>query len=266
MTDTVDGGACADEAPFVFGHAEPLLYKRVEPTREETVLIIRSKHPGAGRALAELADRETGGPQRRHAERVAATKRAALHWASEILGYYYAESSDISAIAEAGAIAILFMDLVGVGGARGLEGASTARHPAFVTLGSGGKQSRDGGAWMAAAEQAFYELARERRQEDPAIYFRMCESGADAGVGEPDGVSLHHFAPAKWLESTMTHIALASIGVNARRDFLLLPWMMRLIASSSEENRVEEINGYWEKIVASIQADRIDARGYLNID
>lgn len=50
--------------------------------------------------------------------------------------------------------AVLSLDLAGVGGHGGYSGDGTVRHPCFRRLGSGRKHASDGGAWLAAAEQA----------------------------------------------------------------------------------------------------------------
>lgn len=49
---------------------------------------------------------------------------------------------------------VLAIDLAGVGGHGGYEGAGTSRHPVFRHLGAGRKHASDGGAWMAAAQVA----------------------------------------------------------------------------------------------------------------
>jgi len=51
-------------------------------------------------------------------------------------------------------MAILHADCMGVGGKDGVEGASTARHPAFRRCGKGRKRANDGEAWTAAIAEA----------------------------------------------------------------------------------------------------------------
>lgn len=53
---------------------------------------------------------------------------------------------------------LLKVDAIGVGGSKGIEGASTARHPFLTRLGKGRKQARDGAAWSSAIEAAINRL------------------------------------------------------------------------------------------------------------
>lgn len=98
---------------------------------------------------AEFSDRLLGGPEHRHASRVAATLEVVK--ASPFGGM------------------LLAADLVGVGGTMGVTGEATARVPAFSGLGTGRKQARDGGAWNAAAEEAMSRLLALRSIESEGI-------------------------------------------------------------------------------------------------
>lgn len=53
--------------------------------------------------------------------------------------------------------AILRADIVGIGGRCGVEGMSTARHPAFAGCGKGRKHATDGAAWSAAIRDAAHQ-------------------------------------------------------------------------------------------------------------
>ncbi len=59
--------------------------------------------------------------------------------------------------------AILYLDIAGVGGRRGVEGTSTLRHPAFAELGKGRKHASDGNAWSAAIKDALCRASEGRR-------------------------------------------------------------------------------------------------------
>ena len=92
---------------------------------------------------AELLDKFSGNPARRHAWRVQQTLATA-----DVVG-------------EGNMVLSLIADQIGVGGRLGLTGAGTARHPAFSALGTGRKQANDGAAWMAAAKSTL-ESYRDR--------------------------------------------------------------------------------------------------------
>jgi len=89
---------------------------------------------------AELLDKFSGNPTRRHEWRVDQTRLAVEAWDTSV------------GVRCAGWVALI-VDLVGVGGKLGLTGAGTDRHLAFSALGKGRKQASDGPAWLAAAEE-----------------------------------------------------------------------------------------------------------------
>ena len=105
--------------------------------------------------------------QERHLSRVAYAR-----WAAE---EYYLSSAklDRDEVTEdtlslmAGAI--LWADVIGVGGRDGVEGAATTRHPALSGCGKGRKQASDGGAWSAAIHRAALDCAGWFRINDNGV-------------------------------------------------------------------------------------------------
>ena len=65
--------------------------------------------------------------------------------------------------------AILWADVIGVGGRDGVEGAATTRHPALASCGKGRKQASDGGAWSAAIHRAALDCAGCFRINDNGV-------------------------------------------------------------------------------------------------
>lgn len=250
-------------APIVL---EAYAYQSVEPTREDVLAAFRERHPGASDELATLADKINGGPGRRHAERVTATVEAAKHWSRLITIQAYNEDDDSFAdVADAGAILILFADLVGVGGRLGIGGDGTLRHPAFRCLGRGRKMALDGNAWMAAANEAFGVLLGERQKKGdmPVLWFSLRSGAPTASVGGCDDIGPMFFLPAIWLRATMKILALDAAGVSLfkfRRDLAgsdrLWSFAKRVVV---EGERVEAIDRYRDLVS---RAD-VDDSGYI---
>ena len=119
----------------------------------------------------------------RHQLRVRAATEAAHAWAHRL---YPAGSFKDNLLA----MAILHADCMGVGGKDGVQGAATARHPAFRRCGKGRKQASDGDAWTAAIAEAASMSAGAGygfvAGWDGAVYFGRL---ADAAlVEDSDGV------------------------------------------------------------------------------
>ena len=95
--------------------------------------------------LAETAEE-------RHLSRVAYARWAAEEYYLSAAGLDRDEVTHDTLTLMSGAI--LWADVIGVGGRDGVEGAATTRHPAFVSCGKGRKQANDGGAWSAAIHRA----------------------------------------------------------------------------------------------------------------
>lgn len=103
--------------------------------------------------------------------------------------------------------AILWADVIGIGGRDGVEGAATARHPAFTGCGKGRKQAMDGGAWSAAIFKAARMCGGRFRVVDVAtadgdtvvgrsILLYVIEDGGDVSVDDT-------LAPAPWVYSIL---------------------------------------------------------------
>jgi hypothetical protein len=90
--------------------------------------------------------------EERHQGRVGAAHKAAEEYYLRTVKLERAEVSPEGL--EIAAAAILWADVIGIGGRDGVEGAGTARHPAFADCGKGRKQATDGGAWSAAILEA----------------------------------------------------------------------------------------------------------------
>lgn len=109
---------------------------------------------GLDESVAELILNETAAI--RHRWRIEAARNAAIEYGREIedkdAGEPLAMGEHRTAIVYA-AIAIV-ADTMGIGGRSGVSGAATERHPAFVALGKGRKQAKDGDAWSAAIQSA----------------------------------------------------------------------------------------------------------------
>lgn len=84
------------------------------------------------------------------------------------------------------AVLVLAADILGVGGHDGIEGAGTARHPAFKHLGNGRWHASDGGAYRAAAEWSLRTLCITAAGLDPAgedyPYVELF-AGTEGGLG-----------------------------------------------------------------------------------
>lgn len=111
-----------------------------------------------GDALDALL-RETG--RERHQFRVQAAITAAEEYYLKISNLDRDESSP--AIMMATAAAILWADVIGIGGRDNCEGGCTLRHPALRECGKGRKQATDGDAWSAAILAACYKLQNKSR-------------------------------------------------------------------------------------------------------
>lgn len=86
----------------------------------------------------------------RHASRVEYAREAAEEY---YLDHMRLDRSEVSQITlEMAVAALAYADVAGVGGRCGVDGAATARHPAFAACGKGRKQATDGPAWSAAIE------------------------------------------------------------------------------------------------------------------
>jgi len=84
----------------------------------------------------------------RHASRVEYAREAAEEY---YLDHMRLDRSEVGQLTlEMAVAALAYADLAGVGGRCGVDGASTARHPAFRRCGKGRKQATDGPAWSAA--------------------------------------------------------------------------------------------------------------------
>lgn len=86
--------------------------------------------------------------QFRHADRVAATREAAIEWGSA-RSDKISEETECHVSTEMCALSALLADRYGFGG-------STTRHEAFRDLGKGRKHASDGGAYMAAAWEVLF--------------------------------------------------------------------------------------------------------------
>lgn len=88
----------------------------------------------------------------RHQSRVAYAQWAAVEFYLTVAGVRREEVSQdtLALFAEA----ILWADVIGIGGRFNVEGTGTARHPAFAKCGKGRKLATDGGAWTAAIREA----------------------------------------------------------------------------------------------------------------
>jgi hypothetical protein len=86
------------------------------------------------------------------------------------------------------------IEILGVGGRLGLEGAATARTGSFSLLGKGRRQASDGAAWSAAIEAAFHQASKVESKEEgwgPSFeylhlwvgYDSPCEDGEWLWVG-----------------------------------------------------------------------------------
>jgi hypothetical protein len=71
----------------------------------------------------------------------------------------------------AGAMSVLWADVVGVGGRDGVEGAATARHPAFARCGKGRKHATDAPTWSAAILDAARAIPGQFRAVDAGLHF-----------------------------------------------------------------------------------------------
>lgn len=105
-----------------------------------------------GAALECLLSETT---QERHQSRVAYARLAAEEYYLDTSKLDRADMSRDTLKLVAGAI--LWADVVGVGGRDGVEGIGTARHPAFASCGKGRKQASDGGAWSSAIRVAAHQ-------------------------------------------------------------------------------------------------------------
>lgn len=86
----------------------------------------------------------------RHASRVAYAREAAEEY---YLDHVRLDRSEVSQLMlEMAVAAIAYADGAGIGRRCGVDGAATARHPAFTACGKGRKQATDGPAWTAAIE------------------------------------------------------------------------------------------------------------------
>jgi hypothetical protein len=88
----------------------------------------------------------------RHNWRTQKAFDAAKNWVINCWGMEENKIGEYVVLAQA--CAVLLSDCFGVGGHLGVGGASTRRHPAFVNLGKGRKNSGDGPAWSAAIRAA----------------------------------------------------------------------------------------------------------------
>ena len=112
----------------------------------------------SGDALEALL-RETG--RERHQFRVQAAITAAEEYYLKVSNLDRDEASP--EITQTAAAAILWSDVIGIGGRDNCEGGCTLRHPALRECGKGRKQATDGEAWDAAILAACYELEKKSR-------------------------------------------------------------------------------------------------------
>ena len=141
-----------------------------------TALVAYLASQGVMGAAANAIIRETA--HARHQARVEATKKAAIEEAEGKITM---------------ACALLVIDLMGVGGRDGVEGAASARYPAFAKLGSGRKQSKDGRAYMAAAQDALQSLAGEDKivftANSGEVFVSFSDGSGHTGVGRNGSIA-----------------------------------------------------------------------------
>jgi hypothetical protein len=121
----------------------------------------------------------------------------------------------------------LVVEILGVGGRLGLEGAATARTGAFSRLGKGRRQASDGAAWSSAIEAAFYQVRSVESNDgwgpSPECLHIWVEEGVDAPVSNRlcVGFSADVVPPKTWtcvrvsqnLEVLVSRLLLTSLGV-----------------------------------------------------
>ena len=137
-----------------------------------------------GSALESLL-RETG--PARHKARVAAARVAAEEY--YLQAWQLDRDEEASEFLQVGTGAILWADVVGIGGRDGVGGSATQRHPALTQLGKGRKHATDGDAWSAAILEA---------AQKTDCWFRVNTAGylvIASGIAE---VALHVFIPPPW--------------------------------------------------------------------
>jgi hypothetical protein len=161
-----------------------------------------------GAALGFLLDETT---QERHLSRVA----CAL-WAAE--DYYLdqckLERNEMSSGAIAVmAAAILWAEVVGIGGRDDVEGLASQRHPAFDKCGKGRKHATDGAAWSAAILDA-------ARSAAPQGAFRVNENGVPVfQVGDAQAWVDETIAPKPWVYSILREGLRRSVGIRTSRGY-----------------------------------------------
>lgn len=82
-------------------------------------------------------------------------------------------------------LALLHLDLVGVGGVRGCSGEGTLRLPCFLPCGKGRKNASDGEAWLFAARDALLHLVVEVGGAIRPMLRAVEEQGPSAETGAP---------------------------------------------------------------------------------
>lgn len=142
---------------------------------------------GVDGAAAERLLSEYAGD--RHRSRVRYARNAAEEY---YLSQCAVEREDISPESLAMVVsAILWADMVGVGGRDDVQGLSTERHPAFHQCGKGRKQASDGPAWTAAIlEAAHLSGGRFSINENGLLVFSLLD-GSDVAICD-------EIAPPRW--------------------------------------------------------------------
>ena len=104
----------------------------------------------------------------------------------------------------------LIVELLGVGGRLGLEGAATRRTGSFSLLGKGRRQASDGAAWTAAIEAVLYQLQMVPAKEEgwgPSFEYLHLWVEEDRESPREDGEWLYAgFGPCGDLPETHTCI------------------------------------------------------------